>query len=60
MCGIPIHSMALKMTWHLMTYFLWIKSQKIKRVRVMVMREIHVLLTMMIDLFSDDSDSDSD
>ena len=52
--------MTLKMTWYLMTYLLWIKSQKIKRVRVMVMREIHVLLTMMIDLFSDDSDSDSD
>ena len=58
--GIPIHSMALKMTWYLMTYLLWIKSQKIKRVRVMVMREIHVLLLMMIDPFSDDSDSDSD
>ena len=39
--------MALKMTWYLMTYLLWIKSQMIKRVRVM-MREIHVLLLMMM------------
>ena len=42
-----MHSMALKMTWYLMTYLLWIKSQMIKRVRVM-MREIHVLLLMMM------------
>ena len=53
--------MTLKMTWYLMTYLLWIPSQKIKR---MCIDEEDTRIADDdvddIDPFSDDSDSDSD
>ena len=57
-----MHSMALKMTWYLMTYLLWIPSQKIKRVSEDDEGDTHTADDDVdgIDPFSDDSDSDSE